>query len=60
MLTPAGKRKAVVHLVDAHGMSERRACLDLCPIVQFFPPYAQLADGFVADMQNGSTVMVGR
>jgi putative transposase len=26
MVTPAGKRKAVAHLVDAHGMSERRAC----------------------------------
>src|SRR3954468_5318043 len=26
MVTPARKRKAVAHLVDAHGMSERRAC----------------------------------
>ncbi|MET4221985.1 transposase InsO family protein [Bradyrhizobium sp. LB14.3] len=26
MVTPAGKRKAVAHLVDTHGMSERRAC----------------------------------
>jgi putative transposase len=26
MVTPAGKRKAVAHLVEAHGMSERRAC----------------------------------
>ena len=26
VVTPAGKRKAVAHLVDAHGMSERRAC----------------------------------
>jgi putative transposase len=26
VVTPAGKRKAVVHLVEAHGMSERRAC----------------------------------
>ena len=26
MVTPAGKRKAVAHLVDAYGMSERRAC----------------------------------
>ena len=26
MVTSAAKRKAVVHLVDAHGMSERRAC----------------------------------
>ena len=26
MVTPAGKRKAVVHLRDAFGMSERRAC----------------------------------
>jgi putative transposase len=26
MVTPAAKRKAVAHLVDAHGMSERRAC----------------------------------
>lgn len=26
MVTPATKRKAVAHLVDAHGMSERRAC----------------------------------
>lgn len=26
MVTPAGKPKAVAHLVDAHGMSERRAC----------------------------------
>ncbi|MFK4719315.1 transposase InsO family protein [Bradyrhizobium niftali] len=25
MVTPAGKRKAVAHLVDAHGMSEWRA-----------------------------------
>jgi putative transposase len=25
-VTPAGKRKAVAHLVDYHGMSERRAC----------------------------------
>jgi putative transposase len=29
---PAGKRKAVAHLVDSHGMSERRACkaIDSC------------------------------
>jgi hypothetical protein len=27
MVTPAGKRKAVAHLVEAHGMSERRACI---------------------------------
>ena len=26
MVTPAGKRKAVARLVDAYGMSERRAC----------------------------------
>ena len=26
MVTPAGKRKAVAHLVEAHGMSDRRAC----------------------------------
>jgi putative transposase len=26
VVTPAGKRKAVAHLVDAHEMSERRAC----------------------------------
>ena len=26
MVTPAAKRKAVAHLVDAHGMSERRSC----------------------------------
>ena len=26
MVTPAGKRKAVVHLREAFGMSERRAC----------------------------------
>src|SRR5947209_6771559 len=26
VVTPAGKRKAVAHLVDAFGMSERRAC----------------------------------
>ncbi|WP_439402321.1 IS3 family transposase [Bradyrhizobium sp. DASA03068] len=26
VVTPAAKRKAVAHLVDAHGMSERRAC----------------------------------
>ena len=26
MVTPARKRKAVAHLVEAHGMSERRAC----------------------------------
>ena len=26
MVTAAAKRKAVAHLVDAHGMSERRAC----------------------------------
>src|SRR3954465_10945952 len=26
VVTPAGKRKAVVHLRDAFGMSERRAC----------------------------------
>ena len=26
MVTPAGKRKAVAHLVEDHGMSERRAC----------------------------------
>jgi putative transposase len=26
MVTPAGKRKAVAQLVDAYGMSERRAC----------------------------------
>jgi putative transposase len=26
VVTPAEKRKAVAHLVDAHGMSERRAC----------------------------------
>jgi len=25
VLTPTAKRKAVVHLMDAHGMSERRA-----------------------------------
>lgn len=26
MVTPAGNRKAVAHLVEPHGMSERRAC----------------------------------
>ena len=26
MVTPAAERKAVAHLVDAYGMSERRAC----------------------------------
>ncbi|SMX55532.1 Insertion element [Bradyrhizobium sp. ORS 285] len=26
MVTPSAKRKAVAHLVDVHGMSERRAC----------------------------------
>ncbi len=26
VVTPAAKRKAVEHLMDAHGMSERRAC----------------------------------
>ena len=26
MVTPAAKRKAVAHLMGAHGMSERRAC----------------------------------
>ena len=26
MVTPAAKRKAVVHLREAFGMSERRAC----------------------------------
>ncbi len=26
MVTPARRRKAVAHLMDAHGMSERRAC----------------------------------
>src|SRR6266566_4858117 len=26
MVTPATERKAVAHLVDAYGMSERRAC----------------------------------
>src|SRR5581483_704300 len=26
MVTPAAERKAVAHLMDAHGMSERRAC----------------------------------
>ena len=26
MVTPAAKRKAVAHLLDTHGMSERRAC----------------------------------
>jgi putative transposase len=26
MVTPAAKRKAIVHLQDAFGMSERRAC----------------------------------
>ena len=26
MVTPAAKRKAVAHLIEAHGMSERRAC----------------------------------
>nr|WP_315833550.1 IS3 family transposase [Bradyrhizobium prioritasuperba] len=26
LVTPAAERKAVAHLVDAHGMSERRAC----------------------------------
>lgn len=26
MLTPAAERKAVAHLVEKHGMSERRAC----------------------------------
>ena len=26
MVTPAEKRKAVAHLVQTHGMSERRAC----------------------------------
>ncbi|MGY8685986.1 IS3 family transposase [Bradyrhizobium sp. UFLA05-153] len=26
VVTPAAKRKAVAHLVDTHGMSERRAC----------------------------------
>ena len=26
MVTPAAKREAVAHLMDAHGMSERRAC----------------------------------
>src|ERR1700692_1456977 len=34
MVTPAGKRKAVAHLVEAHGMSERRACkaIGCCPM----------------------------
>src|SRR2546429_8891953 len=27
MVTPAAERKAVAHLVDAYGMSERRACI---------------------------------
>jgi hypothetical protein len=26
VVTPAAKRKAVAHLVDVYGMSERRAC----------------------------------
>jgi putative transposase len=26
VVTPAGKRQAVAHLVAGHGMSERRAC----------------------------------
>ena len=26
MVTPAGKRQAVVHLCEAHGVSQRRAC----------------------------------
>src|SRR5690349_16772310 len=26
VVTPAGRRKAVAHLMEAHGMSERRAC----------------------------------
>ncbi len=26
MVTPAAERRAVTHLMDAHGMSERRAC----------------------------------
>ena len=26
MVTPAAERKAVAHLIDHHGMSERRAC----------------------------------
>ena len=26
MVTPAAERKAVAHLVEKHGMSERRAC----------------------------------
>jgi putative transposase len=26
VVTPVAKRKAVVHLADTHGMSERRAC----------------------------------
>lgn len=29
MVTPAAKRKAVAHLRDAFGMSERRACKDI-------------------------------
>jgi hypothetical protein len=26
VVTPAAKRKVVTHLVDTHGMSERRVC----------------------------------
>ena len=29
MVTPAGNRKAVVHLREAFGMSERRACKNI-------------------------------
>src|SRR2546430_9563153 len=34
MVTPAAERKAVAHLVDAYGMSERRACkaIGCCPL----------------------------
>jgi len=29
MVTPAAEQKAVAHLVDAYGMSERRACITI-------------------------------
>ena len=35
MVTPAAERKAVAHLIESHGMSERRACkaIDCCRMV---------------------------
>jgi uncharacterized protein YbjT (DUF2867 family) len=44
MVTPARKRKAVAHLVDAHGMSERRACKAIVRSTQFLEFLGGIAD----------------